>query len=196
MYVGEDAVREAERRFGLPAEATFHVDTPAAEIAFIRRTQKHGRAHDVTILIRDGARIAAIAKHHYPPGIFRLPSGAIDPGESIEDGARREACEETGLDVTLTRYLLRSRVRFAAPEPADSIDWTTHVLEARATGGALGPLDLVEIREAAWVTREDLLGPIRDRLVAWKEGGIQYRWQLHDAIFAEVDRRGGADTRG
>jgi 8-oxo-dGTP pyrophosphatase MutT (NUDIX family) len=189
MYVDDAAVRDAERRFGVPGEAVFRVATPAAEIAFIRGTQTRGRAHDVTLLIRDGAHIAAIAKHHYPAGIFRLPSGGIDPGESIAEGAVREAREETGLEVTLTRYLLRSRVRFVAPEPANSIDWTTHVLEGRVAGGALEPLDRVEVREAAWVTREQLLGPIRERLVAWKEGGIQYRWQLHDAIFAEVDRR-------
>jgi ADP-ribose pyrophosphatase YjhB (NUDIX family) len=190
MYVGDEIVREAVRLFGAPAEAEFRVITPAAEIAFIRGTQKRGRAHDVTLLIRDGERIAVIAKHNYPAGVFRLPSGGLDPGETIESGARREAREETGLEVLPTRYLLRSRVRFVAPDPADSIDWTTHVLEAQVRGGVLDPLDRVEVREAAWVTRDELLGPIRERLVAWKEGGIQYRWRLHDAIFAEVDRRG------
>jgi ADP-ribose pyrophosphatase YjhB (NUDIX family) len=35
-------------------------------------------------------------------GAWDLPAGYLDPGESFEDGARREAREEAGLDVELT----------------------------------------------------------------------------------------------
>lgn len=38
-------------------------------------------------------------------GRWSFPSGYIDRGESIEDGAVREVREETGLDVTLTSLL-------------------------------------------------------------------------------------------
>ena len=38
-------------------------------------------------------------------GLWDLPGGFIDPGESMEDGARREVREELGIEVTNLRYL-------------------------------------------------------------------------------------------
>ena len=34
-------------------------------------------------------------------GLWNLPGGHLEPGETVQDGARREAREETGLEVTL-----------------------------------------------------------------------------------------------
>ncbi len=191
MYVDDAKVREAEAKWGTPAEERFVVPTTAAELAFIRSTQKRGRAHDVTLLAWDAEhrRFAVIAKHAYAQGAFRPPSGGIEPGESLEEGAVREAREETGLEVRLTRYVLRARVRFEAnEEAAESIEWTTHVFEADTGGGTLVPFDTREVREARWATREELLGPLADKLLLRGSAGIRYRVALHRAIFAAIDR--------
>ncbi|HMB71102.1 MAG TPA: NUDIX hydrolase [bacterium] len=187
MYVGPELIAEAEERFGRPPEEDFRVDTTPAEIAFIRGTQKNGRAHDVTVVIRNGDVFATIAKHSYPPGLFRFPSGGADPGESLEDASLREGREETGLELALTRYLLRARVRFDCRPEDDAIDWTTHVFCAEVRGGRLEPIDEGEIREAAWLSRRELLGPIREVLFARPEAGLRYRGRLQDAIFARLD---------
>jgi 8-oxo-dGTP diphosphatase len=187
VYVGPEVIAGAEQRFGEPAKRSFRVDTAPAEIAFIRRTQKHGRAHDVTLVIADGDRFAVIAKHSYPSGLFRFPSGGLSPGETLEEGALREGREETGLDLELTRYLLRAQVRFRSTAGDDAIDWTTHVFQARVTGGRLEPLDTGEIREAAWLGRDELLGPIREVLSGRPEAGLRYRGWLQDAVFAVLD---------
>lgn len=192
MFVNDEVLRAAEAELGKPAAAEFRVDTTSGELAFIRRTQKRGRAHDVTLVIPDRlGRFAVIAKHHYPFGAFRLPSGGAEPGEALVAGAIREAAEETGLVVKPSRYLLLARVRFDAIDPEDEgIDWTTHVLETEPAAGVTDPQDTREIREAAWMDREELLGPNRERLLEMDAAGIRYRVQLHAAIFGERDRRG------
>jgi ADP-ribose pyrophosphatase YjhB (NUDIX family) len=193
VYVDASKIREAEARWGVPVEERFDVPASAADLAFIRSTQKHGRAHDVTLLIWDAPRrkLAVTAKHGYAAGAYRPPSGGLEPGESFEQGALREALEETGLDIELTRYVLRAHVRFAPAGEQESeieaIEWATHVFEAEARGGELAPIDTHEIREAAWATREELLGPLAEKLLLREAAGIRYRVALHRAIFAALD---------
>ncbi len=189
MYVDAARVREAEARWGRPVERSFRVPTSTKEIAFIRSTQRSGRAHDVTMIVWNAPhdRFAVIAKHAYAAGAFRPPSGGLEPGESIEEGIHRETLEETGLEAAVRRYVLRARVRFEGAAPADSIDWTTHVFESVAHGETLAPRDAHEIREAAWATREELLGPLREKLLLRDSAGIRYRVALHRAIFEAID---------
>jgi len=58
---------------------------------------------DVVIELESGG-IVLIERKHPPPG-WALPGGFVDYGERAEDAARREAREETGLDVELTALL-------------------------------------------------------------------------------------------
>ena len=59
---------------------------------------------DIIIEIEDGGekKIVLIERKN-PPAGWAIPGGFVDYGESLEDAARREANEETGLDVTLVR---------------------------------------------------------------------------------------------
>jgi len=50
----------------------------------------------VDIIIEIGGKIVLIERK-YPPLGWALPGGFVEKGESVEDAARREALEETGL---------------------------------------------------------------------------------------------------
>jgi len=62
-----------------------------------------GGAH----VFRDGKLLLLIrAKGEFMEGLVELPSGNIDPGESLVDGLVREVKEETGLDaLSVKKYI-------------------------------------------------------------------------------------------
>jgi len=204
MNLTPELITEAERRFGVPREIHLAADLDEAETALVVGSMRKSRVHDVTLFIVEGADIAVIRKSMFPVGAYRAPSGGVAPGETLEQGALREAMEETGLRVELQRYLLRVAALFrtypgwggAVPLPQEVIDpadpsllhWWSHVFLARAVGEDLTvePIDTHEIAEARWVGIDELQGPIRRLLLDSGRSLLRYRVELTDATFAEL----------
>src|SRR5207253_2905877 len=124
-------------------------------------------------------------KQVYPPGLFRPPSGGVEPGEGFEAGARREAFEETGLEIELDRYLLRLEARFS--RGGRCIPWTTHVFSARAVSDELHVHDQREIAEACWATRAAIGAVMRPRMLAVGSAGMRYRVWLQDEALSPLE---------
>ena len=99
---------------------------------------------------------------------WSLPKGKLEPGESLEDAARREIEEETGVRVELGAALPTSRYvdRHGRPKTVHYWRMTPVGFEARA------PND--EVDEIRWITATEagkLLSYDHDRrLVATVEG--------------------------
>jgi 8-oxo-dGTP pyrophosphatase MutT (NUDIX family) len=190
MYVTFEMIAEWEENYGRPVHRTLDQTVSPEEYAIIAGSQKDGRAHDITLYIAHEGKIAVIAKPFYPPSLYRAPSGGLNPGESLEEGAQREAREETGLEISLTHYLLRTNVRFH--EGDNTIDWQSHVFAAEAISAELAPTDTEEIREARWAAPEDFDGFCTLKRESGN-GGLNYRAILHEhvarlhPVFSEPD---------
>lgn len=188
MYISAEMILELERKYGRPDELSFAYEMSEREFGVVRGSQKHGRAHDVTLFIINDGRVVVIKKPLYPPGAYRAPSGGIAPGEPFEKGALREAYEETGLVVTLEKYILRARVRFS--HQAGVINWTSHVFTASSIGSELQPIDTHEIAEARFATVDELSGSIKNALLASGSTGLRYRSELNDSVISRLIAQG------
>lgn len=106
-------------------------------------------APTVDIIIElSGGGIVLIRRANVPHG-WALPGGFVDYGETVEDAAVREAAEETGLEVKLTRLL----GVYSDPERDPRQHTISTVFVAEASGI---PVGLDDAAEAAVFTRDDL----------------------------------------
>jgi len=180
MYVTEDMIAWMAEQYGRPERHPFAVPVPDQEYDFIRSTQKNGRNHDITLYILRGDQVIVNAKHFYPPGLYRAPSGGLNLGEDFHLGVDRETMEETGCRIELTRFLLRTDVRFRK-EDGDAIRWRSLVFLARYVSGDFKFTDHREIREvrlADWGEFQTFGRIMRQS----DKGGLHYRAALHDAV--------------
>jgi len=177
-YLKADDIASVEKKFGKPAELKTEIELSQGEFERVRRSQYNGRAHDITLFIFKGDKMLFIAKHFYPRDLYRAPSGAANPGESIIDGAKREAYEETGVKIELEKYIARIRVKFINNrDKEDIIDWTSHVFKARYISGKVNPVDKREIREARYVDFDEI--PKFNEIMRKSNiGGFRYRKYL------------------
>jgi 8-oxo-dGTP pyrophosphatase MutT (NUDIX family) len=176
MHLTEEILADARRRYGEPLR--LHWTGSVTQAEYRLATYNPRRLHDVTLLIRNGDRLALIRKPHFEADIWRPPGGGIKPGEEIAAGAAREALEETGLRVELRRYLVDARALFLY-RPHE-VAWRTHVFLAETDDVELEPRDVEEIAGARWGTLDELAGPLRERLLATGRAFWRYRVALHD----------------
>ena len=96
----------------------------------------------VDVIVESGGGIVLIRRRNPPHG-WALPGGFVDPGESVPQAARREAKEETGLDVELTELL---GVYSDPKRDPRGLYTISTVFVARAAGRPVGGDDAADAR--------------------------------------------------
>jgi ADP-ribose pyrophosphatase YjhB (NUDIX family) len=95
-------------------------------------------------------RLLMIKRGHEPgAGLWSIPGGRIEPGETDAEALAREMLEETGLTVEVGRLLGRVRRPFLDGAVIDIGDYAVTV-----TGGTLRPGD--DAADARWVAAAEL----------------------------------------
>ena len=96
-------------------------------------------------VVRDEAgRLLLVQRGHAPSaGLWSLPGGRVEPGETAADAAAREVLEETGLEVAVGRLLAS----------VDIGDYLVHDFAATVIGGELRAGD--DASDARWYSDED-----------------------------------------
>lgn len=99
------------------------------------------------VIAKDGKFLLVQEKQPKVYGLWNLPGGRVDAGESLEQTAIREAKEECGYDVALIDHI------FVLHQAVDSP--VLHVFSCRIIGGDLKfPED--EILDAKWFTYHEI----------------------------------------
>jgi 8-oxo-dGTP diphosphatase len=113
-------------------------------------------------------RLLMIKRGHEPgAGLWSIPGGRMEPGETDAEALVREMLEETGLTVKVGRLLGRVRRPFLNGAVIDIRDYAVTV-----TGGTLHPGD--DAADARWVAAAELnsLGITEGLIEALTDWGV------------------------
>jgi 8-oxo-dGTP pyrophosphatase MutT (NUDIX family)/N-acetylglutamate synthase-like GNAT family acetyltransferase len=172
-------------RYGTPYHQWMTQEFDELGWKLVQKSLLQKRFHDVTLLIEGpDKRFALMSKHSYPPGVFRSPSGGVEPGEDLATGALREALEETGLPIDLRRFIHHITLDIVFEK--DVARWDSYIFYATTKEIDLKPQDLKEVREAQWATRSQMELMV-NRLRDTGNGGLIYRGNLTEASLWALD---------
>lgn len=107
-------------------------------------------------VIFDEQREKVLLTRRADNGLWCLPGGKMEPGESIEECCRREVFEETGLDVEPKRLIAvySNRDQLVIYKDGAKVQFVILSFEAAITGGTLGLSN--ETTDARYFTVEEL----------------------------------------
>ncbi len=107
-------------------------------------------------VVRGRPMVAAIRPRGKPEGVWALPKGLIDPGESPAETAVREVREETGVSGRLVEKL--GDVRYVYARAGERVFEVVSFYLLRAGRGRIGEIEermRVEVAEARWLPLEE-----------------------------------------
>lgn len=117
----------------------------------------------VVRLAAEGPRLLLVHNHRFPAGRYSVIAGYVEPGETLEECARREVYEEAGIQI--------QNIRYFGSQPWPFPNSLMIAFTAEYAGGELTP-GRDEIGDAGWFAPDALpdLPPkmsIARRLIDW-----------------------------
>jgi 8-oxo-dGTP diphosphatase len=122
----------------------------------VRREYPEAPIVGVGAVVIDGTKVLLVRRGQEPlKGEWSLPGGALELGETLQQGIVREVLEETGL-IVVPGGIIEILDRIIQDEASGRVRYHYVLIDfvCHATGGALGPASDAE--EARWVERDQL----------------------------------------
>jgi len=101
----------------------------------------------IITLVTDGERCLLGRQAVWTPGMYSAIAGFVEPGETLENAVRREACEETGIEIGTVRYVASQPWPFPASIMLG--------FEAEALSSAISRND-GELEDCRWFTKAEV----------------------------------------
>jgi NAD+ diphosphatase len=101
----------------------------------------------IIVLVERGHQMLLGRPRHFPPGLYSVIAGFVEPGETLEDAVMREVQEEVGIAIKDLRYFGSQ----SWPFPHSLMVGFT----ATYAGGEIS-LDEMEMEDAGWFTADNL----------------------------------------
>lgn len=129
----------------------------------------------------------------YPPGIVRLLGGGVDEGENIENAARRELLEETGVNIHKDRMCIKTKFNIQAVDlGGNTYNSDTYLVYANIESASVNPGD--DVKQIVKYKSQDL-----ERLVdnyrklspsLWYKGAEgEFSWYDYAQVYAVIHNK-------
>ena len=139
----QDELAQLATRYGHPLIRTVEL---AASTAFDPLNKKDRYSEVCMVIRRPNGRLLTMKKQFYPAETYRLPTGGIHHGEQVFDALLRETYEESGLEVSVNRFLAVAAYRLS--NSSESPLFYTFAFLVDEVSGTLGVVDEDERVEA------------------------------------------------
>ncbi|UCB47250.1 MAG: NAD(+) diphosphatase [Spirochaetota bacterium] len=116
----------------------------------------------ITAVVRDSSILLARA-HRFPPGLYSVLAGFVEPGENLEECLKREVREEVGIEV--------KNVHYFGSQPWPFPHSLMIAFTAEYAGGKIN-IDKKELSDAGWFSPSNFpeiptKGTIARELIEW-----------------------------
>lgn len=141
--IDQSEIEGLAKRYGTPLCRRYHIETDEYMRAYRGQASPDRRGEVVFAIRQPGGKILLHTKHRYEKPIYRLPTGRIELGESIEEALYREIAEETGQRAQLCRFLGVLDCHFVSDNSV--FPFVSYVFFLQSLSGELCPTDTDEI---------------------------------------------------
>ena len=181
--------REAEiaqlgARYGAPIRQRCALDVSHASHGWWSTDKARRRDGEVVLFIlRRNRKLILHTKDFYPGGVMRAPSGGIKQGEAVIAAVHREALEETGLQVSIERFL--TFIEFEFHWQGQVVRYPSYGFLLREMAGVLQTLDpderIAAFSEVPLSELPTIAAALEDVPATWQDWG-QFRAIPHRLV--------------